>query len=259
MRKSYLFVLCILIACSDSEDEVPPQSDCRLLDMVAHASQTVSTEYSYNDKNQIVGQTRVRAGVQDFSYIISYGTDGKVSEVDIGNSVIEYAYSADGKLESQTFRAEANDLATEVRSHTWTSNTLKVVYKKTTEQHPYATMDYEFVGENIAHTLYQAYADFESNVLSFKEEVTYSDFDTGISPLYLALLKRPGYGVQSKNNPVKSISVTTSYIGGVGQAPQTTSVTYTYTYNASKAATSFITDIEGGDSYLTEVTYDQCP
>ena len=252
-------MLSILICCSESPDEEPIENECRLLRTVAHATQTVNNTYSYNDKNQIVGQRRIRDGVIDFEYVISYNPDGTVSEVDVGSSVIEYAYTSDGKLESQTFVDEASDLTTEVRSYTWTTNALKVVYKKTNEPHPYATMEYEFAGENIVHTLYRTYADFESDILAFKEEVTYSNFDTGVNHLYLALLKRPGYGVQSKNNPASSVSITTSYVAGVAQVPHTTKTDYTYTYNASNATTSFVTDTEGGVSYLTEVTYDRCP
>lgn len=260
MKRCLFLILVALTACSESGEEIPlQQSECRLLKIVAHADQTVNTEYSYNEKNQIVGQTRIRGGVLDFTYVISYTPDGKVSTVDVGGDIIEYSYTSDGKLESQTFRAKTNGLVTEVRTYSWTTNALKAVYKKTGEQNPYATMDYEFVGENIVHTLYRTFSDFDSEVLSFKEEVTYSDFDTGINHLYLALLRRPGYAVQSKNNPGQSVTVTTLYVGGIAQAPQTTVVNYTYVYNSSKATTSFVTSTVGGSSYLTDVTYDECP
>lgn len=259
MRISCLLILALLLACS--ADDSPAIKECRLLNMVAAiAGQTEETSYAYNDKNQIVGEIHKRDGVVRFNFVISYTSDGMVDKIDDGTRIIEHTYATDRKIQSINYINKATSSITETWEYTWGPNTLHSVNTKTGASKPSATIDYEFSGENIVHTVFKDYVDFDTDKLSFVNEFTYSNFDAGINQYYLAEHRRPGYSISSKNNYAKLVNVSTNYLDGVIQSTTTAIKNYTYTYNSSNATISFVTTPEGGGvSYTTDVTYDECP
>jgi hypothetical protein len=224
------------------------------------ATQTVETSYSYNDQKQIIGQVRTRNGAVDFSYVISYNSDGRVDKVDDGTIITETSYTADGKIQKKKLIIKATSEVYETQEYTWSPDNLHVAYTKTSETEPYTTMEYQFSGENIVHTMYKSYSHIGADEILFTQEITYSGFDSGINQYYLALKNRPGYGVVSKNNYAKEISANETFQNGVIQSTSTATKTYTYVYNNANATVSFVTtDEDAGSSYTTDVSYEDCP
>ena len=277
MRITFLLIFAVLMACSEDESpivqqeppvveppivvEPPVVKECRLVKMVSlTASQTVETAYSYNDKDQIVGQIRTRDGVVDFSYVIFYDSEGMVDRVDDGAIIVESDYTTDGKIKKRTLVDKATSEVKETQEYSWSPDSLHVIYKKPADSKPYATMGYKFSGENIVHTMYESYSYFGADEFFSTSEVTYSGFDAGVNQYYLALKNRPGYGVVSKNNYAKEISTYKTYKNGTIESTSTSTRNYTYVYNKSNATISFVTTDEAtGSAYTTNITYDDCP
>jgi hypothetical protein len=259
MRIALSLIFLFLLACSEDEPNVIKQ--CRLVKMVSDTpTQTVETTYTYNNKDQIVGQVRTRDGVVDFSYEISYRSDGLVEKVDQGISRNEHSYSADGKIQTQSVIDNSTSEVREKIEYEWSTNSVELTYQRTSRTYPYQTTTHEFSGENIVRTVYRSYNDLGSGELTWITQIDYSGFDKGLNQYYLASHNRPGYGIVSKNNYATEVSTSTSYVGGVAQSPTTSTKVYTYEYNESNATISFVTSDEtSGVSYPTEVTYEDCP
>jgi len=223
-------------------------------------SQIVETTYTYNEKDQIVGQVRKRDGVVDFSYVISYRSDGLVDKVDQGSSSTKYAYTTDGKIQKQSVIDDATSQVTQTIDYEWSSNSVEATFQLNSRTHPYQTTTHLFSGENIVRTVYNSYNDLGDGELTSTLEINYSGFDSGISQYYFASQNRPGYGFVSKNNYSTEFSTHEQFVNGVVQSTSSSTKTFTYEYNSANATISFFTtDVTQGFSYLTDITYDDCP
>lgn len=259
MRIILSLIFLFLLACAEEEATVTKQ--CKLVKMVSDTpSQIVETTYTYNDKDQIVGQLRKRDGNVDFSYIISYRSDGLVDKVDQGASTTEYSYTSDRKIQRQSIIDNATSQVTETIEFEWGTNFVEMTFQRTSRAYPYQTTSHEFSGENIVRTVVNSYWDFDNGELFSIIERNYSGFDNGINQYYQASQNRPGYGIVSKNNYSTEVSTHTKYTDGIIESTSTSTMTYTYEYNKANATISFVTtDATSGVSYPTEITYEDCP
>ena len=259
MRTILALIFLFLLACSEDEPTVTKQ--CKLMKMVSDTpSQIVETTYTYNDKDQIVGQVRKRDGVFDFNYVISYRSDGMVEKVDQGTTSIDYAYTTDGKIQKQSVIDDATSQVTETIDYEWSGNSVEATFQRTSRTHPYQTTTHLFSGENIVRTLYNSYNDLGDGELTSTIEINYTGYDSGISQYYLASQNRPGYGIISKNNYSTEVSTHEQFVNGIVQSTSTSTKTFTYEYNSANATISFVTnDVTQGFSYPTDIMYEDCP
>ena len=258
MRISYFLVLVLLFACSD-DDPASNDTHCRLLKIVADVEPEVVTIYTYNDKDQIVGEDRTRGGVVDFGYIISYTADGMVDKIDVGTSIIEHDYTSDGKILRETFVGKTTPSVIETREYTWDGNSVQTTFTTGGETKPHATLDMTFSNGNVINSIRREYVDFDTKKLSYIIETTSSNFDNGLNPYFVADKYRPGYSIISENNAGKIQTVNTFYVGGVAQPPTSSTTNNVYTYNSSNVAISaVVTNAGTGESYTMAMTYDGC-
>jgi hypothetical protein len=259
MKITLALICFLLLACSEDEPTVIKQ--CKLVKMVSDTpTQVVETTYTYNDKDQIIGQVRKRDGIVDFSYVISYRSDGLVDKVDQGASTYEYTYATDRKIQGQSAIDDATSQVTQTIDYVWSTNVVVITFQRTSRTYPYQTTTHHFSGENIIRTVHNSYNDLGDGELTSTIETDYSGYDSGINQYYLASQNRPGYGIISKNNYANEVSTHKQYVGGVVQSTSTSTRTYTYEYNKSNATISFVTtDVTQGFSFPTEITYEDCP
>ncbi len=255
MKYPLLFFIALVIGCSKEESS---KIECRLSHIAVKSSNVITqTLYTYNASGKMLTQVRTRNGTTEFSYTYSYRTDGKVDKVTELASYSQYEYASDGKLAAVTAHSTGGPVISKI-TYTWSGEKVEARFTKPQIPNPIQVTEREFLKDNMIRTTVRIYNGAEPNVLLEFNESRFEDFDTALSPFYIAAPTRPGFGPGiSKNNPGKQINTTISYKDGIPTAESSSTTFFSYTYNSSNVAIASIA-MTGGIPVETDITYDNC-
>lgn len=260
VRNSSLFypVLIFTLICCGKDTSVLPKPKCLLSKIVVKStSSTTETTYTYDSNGRMLTQTRVRNGAVVFDYDYLYNTEGKVDRVNDVSSYSQYKYGSNGKIETITV-FEIGGRESGQFSYNWANSLVTITYSRPEKPNPVQINTVQFLGENVIVDKFESFTGGTPNELISVAEISYENFDSSLSPFFVASPSRPGFDSKlSKNNPRKVTEVTKNYDKGVITQQMINITNYEYSYSAFDAMVTSKASLNG-TTVDTTISYQGC-